>query len=47
MKWNYNYTYHQYATDINWCNGVAGIMGNLVGYYDNQSSLVYDILRYK
>lgn len=47
MKWNYDYTWHQYATDINWCNGVAKIMGDLVGLYDNQSKLVYDILHYK
>ncbi|MGL5328389.1 MAG: SH3 domain-containing protein [Peptostreptococcaceae bacterium] len=47
MKWNYDYTWHQYATDINWCNGVAKIMGDLVGLYDNQGKLVYDILQYK
>ncbi|MGL5694591.1 MAG: SH3 domain-containing protein [Peptostreptococcaceae bacterium] len=47
MKWNYDYTWHQYATDINWCNGVAKIMGDLVGFYDDQSKLVYDVLQYK
>ena len=45
MKWN-NAT-HQYATDINWCNGVASIMNGLIGYYDDQSKLTYDIIRYK
>ena len=45
MKWN-NAT-HQYATDVNWCNGVASIMNGLIGYYDDQSKLTYDIIRYK
>ena len=45
MKWN-NAT-HQYATDINWCNGVASVMNSIVGFYDDQSKLTYDILRYK
>ena len=45
MKWN-NAT-HQYATDINWCNGVASVMNGLIGYYEDQSKLTYDIIRYK
>ncbi|SCH07312.1 SH3 domain-containing protein [Romboutsia sp. 1001713B170207_170306_H8] len=45
MKWN-NGT-HQYATDINWCNGIAGIMNKLIGYYDDQSKLLYENLLYK
>ena len=45
MKWN-NGT-HQYATDINWCNGIASIMNKLIGYYDDQSKLVYEELIYK
>ena len=45
MKWNYGS--HQYATDINWCNGIASVMNNLIGYYDNQSKLVYERLVYK
>ena len=45
MKWN-NAT-HQYATDVNWCNGVASVMNGLIGYYEDQSKLTYDIIRYK
>ena len=45
MKWNYGS--HQYATDINWCNGIASVMNSLIGYYDNQSKLVYERLVYK
>ena len=45
MKWN-NGT-HQYATDINWCNGIAGIMNKLIGYYDDQNRLLYENLLYK
>ena len=45
MKWNYGS--HQYATDINWCNGIVSLMNNLIGYYDDQSKLLYERLIYK
>ncbi|MGL6106919.1 SH3 domain-containing protein, partial [Romboutsia sp.] len=47
MKFNYSYTWHQYATDVNWANGISGIMYKLVDMYDSQSSLVYDVPAYK
>jgi len=45
MKWNN--AKHQYATDINWCNGVASVMNSIVGFYDDQSKLTYYFLIYK
>ncbi len=44
MKWNYDYTWHQYATDVNWANGISGIMENLIGLYGGGSSLVLKFL---
>ena len=47
MKFNYDCTWHQYATDVNWANGISGIMSNLIGMYDTGSNLVFDIPQYK
>ncbi|EJX2696913.1 mannosyl-glycoprotein endo-beta-N-acetylglucosamidase, partial [Clostridioides difficile] len=47
MKWNYDYTWHQYATDVNWANGISGIMENLIGLYGGGSSLVFEVPQYK
>ncbi|MFI3211355.1 MAG: glucosaminidase domain-containing protein, partial [Peptostreptococcaceae bacterium] len=47
MKWNYDYTWHQYATDVNWANGIAKIMTRLNTYYDNPYILGYEFLNYK
>ena len=44
MKFNYGYTWHQYATDINWANGISSVMNSLIGYYDNENNLVYERL---
>lgn len=38
MKWNYDYTWHQYATD-ELGYGISGIMENLIGLYGGGSSL--------
>ena len=34
MKFNYDYIWHQYATDVNWSNGISGIMNNIISMYD-------------
>ncbi|MFI3209507.1 MAG: SH3 domain-containing protein [Peptostreptococcaceae bacterium] len=47
MKFNYDYTWHQYATDVNWCNGISRIMHQVATMYDNQSSLKFEIPVYK
>ncbi|MEG0181471.1 MAG: SH3 domain-containing protein, partial [Romboutsia sp.] len=47
MKWNYDYTWHQYATDVNWANGISGIMNNLIKMYDTGSDLTFEIPKYK
>ncbi|MGX4599167.1 SH3 domain-containing protein [Faecalimicrobium sp. JNUCC 81] len=43
MKFNYNNPRHQYATDVNWANGISGIMYRLIGMYDTTSNLKYEI----
>lgn len=47
MKFNYDYTWHQYATDVNWANGISGIMVKLIGMYDTNGNLIYEIPNYK
>lgn len=47
MKWNYDYTWHQYATDVNWANGMSGIMDTLVKLYDSSSNLTFEVPKYK
>lgn len=47
MKFNYDYTWHQYATDVNWANGISGIMVKLIGMYDTSGNLIYEIPNYK
>ena len=46
MKFNYDYTWHQYATDVNWANGISGIMNTLNSMYDNKSVLKYEVPKY-
>ncbi|WP_158540694.1 SH3 domain-containing protein [Romboutsia weinsteinii] len=47
MKWNYDYTWHQYATDVNWCNGISGIMNKIITMYDTGNNLVFEVPQYK
>lgn len=47
MKFNYDYTWHQYATDVNWANGVSGVMDTLNSMYDSKSVLAYEVPDYK
>ena len=47
MKFNYEYTWHQYATDVNWANGVSGIMVKLIDMYDTGKNLTFDVPQYK
>ena len=46
MKFNYDYTWHQYATDVNWANGISGIMATLNDMYANKSLLKYEVPSY-
>ncbi|MGL4911657.1 MAG: SH3 domain-containing protein [Romboutsia sp.] len=47
MKFNYDYAWHQYATDVNWANGISGIMIKIIGMYDTGSNLVFEVPNYK
>lgn len=47
MKFNYEYTWHQYATDVNWANGISGIMNKIIHMYDNGNNLVFEVPNYK
>lgn len=47
MKFNYDYSWHQYATDVNWANGISGIMNKIVGMYDTRSNLTFEVPSYK
>ena len=47
MKFNYEYSFHQYATDVNWANGISGIMYKLISMYDTASNLKFEIPNYK
>ncbi|WP_338659690.1 SH3 domain-containing protein [Paraclostridium sordellii] len=43
MRWSYEHLWHQYATDVNWANVISGVMSRLVGMYDTNSNLVYEV----
>ena len=43
MRWSYDHLWHQYATDVNWSNAISGIMSKLIGMYDTNSNLVYEV----
>ena len=47
MKFNYDYIWHQYATDVNWSNGISGIMNNIISMYDTASNLEFEVPDYK
>ena len=47
MKFNYDYIWHQYATDVNWANGISGIMNNIISMYDTASNLEFEVPNYK
>ena len=47
MKFNYDYIWHQYATDVNWSNGISGIMNNIISMYDTASNLELEVPDYK
>ena len=46
MRWSYESSNHQYATDVNWANLIASVMTNITSMYDG-SALSYEIPRYK
>ena len=47
MKFNYDYIWHQYATDVNWSNGISGIMNNIISMHDTASNLEFEVPDYK
>ena len=47
MKFNYDYIWHQYATDVNWSNGISGMMNNIISMYDTASNLEFEVPDYK
>ena len=47
MKFNYDYIWNQYATDVNWSNGISGIMNNIISMYDTASNLEFEVPDYK
>jgi len=47
MKFNYDYIWHQYATDVNWSNGISGIMNNIISMYDTASNLEFEVPDYE
>ena len=47
MRWCYEYTWHQYATDVNWANGISKMMSSLMTKYGNGNNLLIDIPEYK
>ena len=47
MKFNYDYIWHQYATDVKWSNGISGIMNNIISMYDTASNLEFEVPDYK
>ena len=47
MKFNYDYSWHQYATDVNWANGISKIMIKIIEFYDNGRELVFEVPNYK
>lgn len=46
MRWNYDITWHQYATDVNWANGISGVMYGLINIYDPNAVLEFEIPQY-
>ena len=47
MRFNYDYVWHQYATDVNWANGIAGVMYKIANMYDTSDNLTFEIPDYK
>lgn len=47
MRWNYDVVWHQYATDVNWANGITSLMYKLKDVYQSSSSLEFEIPQYK
>ena len=47
MRFYYDDINHQYATDVNWANGISGIMYKLISMYDTASNLSFEVPNYK
>ncbi|MGL5750461.1 MAG: N-acetylglucosaminidase, partial [Paraclostridium sp.] len=43
MRYSYEHLNHQYATDVNWCNVISGVMYKLIGMYDTASNLSFEV----
>lgn len=47
MKFSYDYSWHQYATDVNWPNGISGIMVKISNMYNSRNNLTFEVPSYK
>lgn len=47
MRWCYEYTWHQYASDVKWANGISNMMSSLMTKYGNGKNLLIDIPEYR
>lgn len=47
MKFNYDYTWHQYATDVNWANGISNIMLTVSELGKIKGVMKYEVPQYK
>jgi beta-N-acetylglucosaminidase len=47
MKFSYDYSWHQYATDVNWPNGISGIMVKISNMYNSRNNLTFEVPNYK
>ncbi len=47
MKFSYDYSWHQYATDVNWPNGISGIMLKISNMYNSRNNLTFEVPNYK
>lgn len=47
MKFSYDYSSHQYATDVNWPNGISGIMVKISNMYNSRNNLTFEVPSYK
>lgn len=47
MKFSYDYSSHQYATDVNWPNGISGIMVKISNMYNSRNNLIFEVPSYK
>lgn len=47
MRWNYDYTWHQYASDVNWANGISNIMSKIASKCGASSNVTFEVPKYR